>query len=190
MKHLTLVRYPEVDDSTPGLLIIQSSPITFQTLERPWIDNSQDISCIPPGKYHITYTYSKRFKTKLYILKDVTNRTGIRIHVGNDVTDNGVDTNWLDEVFDTAFMQRYDFSLSGGTKKTSYYFSAGHTNQEGTVGNNSSFDRTSFRFNLTSEITDWLEIGINSNSAIIRRKGITENSDTRGVIQNALILDP
>lgn len=109
---------------------------------------------------------------------------------GETIVDNGVDTNWIDEVFDTAFMQRYDFNISGAVKNTSYYFSAGHTNQDGTVGNNSSFDRTSFRFNVKSKITDWLEIGVNSNTAIIRRKGIQENSDTRGVIQNALVLDP
>ncbi len=109
---------------------------------------------------------------------------------GRDITNNGVDTNWIDEVFDTAFMQRYDFNLSGSVNNTSYYFSVGHTNQDGTVGDNSSFDRTSFRFNISSKITDWLEVGINSNTAIIRRKGIVEDSDTRGVVQNALILDP
>lgn len=49
------------------------------------------------------------------------------------IVNNGVDTNWIDETFDTAFMQRYDVSLSGSMKNTSYYFSGSHTNQEGVV---------------------------------------------------------
>lgn len=109
----------------------------------------------------------------------------------SSVVDNGIDTNWIDETFDTAFMQRYDISLSGGKKNTTYYFSASHTNQKGIVGgDNSSFKRNSFRLNLKSKITDWLEVGINSNTTFIDRKGIPENSDTRGVLQNLLILDP
>lgn len=107
------------------------------------------------------------------------------------VVDNGIDTNWIDETFDTAFMQRYDVSLSGGTESTSYYFSASHTNQKGIVGgDNSSFKRNTFRLNVVSDVTDWLEVGVNSNTSFIDRKGIVENSDTRGVIQNLLIIDP
>ncbi|MCH2033495.1 MAG: SusC/RagA family TonB-linked outer membrane protein [Tenacibaculum sp.] len=107
------------------------------------------------------------------------------------IVNNGVDTNWIDETFDTAFMQRYDVSLSGSMKNTSYYFSGSHTNQEGVVvGDNSSFKRNTFRLNIQSQVTDWLEIGVNSNTSFIDRKGIVENSDTRGVIQNMLIIDP
>ena len=107
------------------------------------------------------------------------------------VVDNGIDTDWIDETFDNAFMQRYDVSLSGATNSTSYYFSASHTNQKGILGgDNSAFKRNSFRFNLKSEITDWLEFGVNSNTSFIDRTGIAENSDTRGVIQNLLIIDP
>ena len=107
------------------------------------------------------------------------------------VVANGVDTNWIDETFDTAFMQRYDVSLSGSMKNTSYYFSGSHTNQAGVVvGDNSTFKRNTFRLNIQSQVTDWLEIGVNSNTSFIDRKGIVENSDTRGVIQNMLIIDP
>ena len=109
----------------------------------------------------------------------------------SSVVDNGVNTNWIDETFENAFMQRYDFSLSGAYEKTSYYFSASNTDQKGIIGgDNSAFKRNSFRLNVKSEITDWLEIGINSNTSFIKRTGIAENSDTRGVIQNMIIIDP
>ncbi|WP_442265890.1 SusC/RagA family TonB-linked outer membrane protein [Tenacibaculum sp. ZS6-P6] len=107
------------------------------------------------------------------------------------VVDNGVDTDWIDETFDSAFMQRYDFSMSGATKSTSYYFSVGHTDQDGIVGgDNSNFQRNSMRLNIKTDITNWLEFGGNANAAFIKRRGISENSDTRGVIQNLLIIDP
>jgi len=107
------------------------------------------------------------------------------------VVDNGYDTNWVDETFQTALTQRYDLSLSGGTKSTSYYFSASHTNQDGVIGgNNSNFKRNTFRLNVKSNVTKWLELGINSNTSFINRRGVQENSDTRSVIQNLLILDP
>lgn len=107
------------------------------------------------------------------------------------VVNNGYDTNWIDEVFDTAFMQRYDVSLSGETAGISYYASIAHTNQDGIVAKeNSSFKRTALRLNLKSNITKWLEVGASTTTSFIKRRGVQENNDTRGVIQNALVLDP
>ena len=107
------------------------------------------------------------------------------------VVNNGYDTNWIDETFSTALMHRNDINLSGATDKFSYYTSASHLNQDGIItGNNDSFKRTTLRINLKADITKWLEIGVNSTYSSSDKSGIPENSDTRGVIQNALILDP
>jgi TonB-linked SusC/RagA family outer membrane protein len=107
------------------------------------------------------------------------------------VVDNGVDTNWVDEIFDLAFMQRYDVSLSGEAAGISYYASIAHTDQDGIVSQeNSSFKRTALRINLKSEITKWFEAGVSATTSFIKRRGVQENNDTRGVIQNALVLDP
>ncbi|MEM6718684.1 MAG: TonB-dependent receptor [Bacteroidota bacterium] len=107
------------------------------------------------------------------------------------VVDNGVDTNWVDEVFDTAFMQRYDVSLSGEAAGISYYASIAHTDQDGIVAKeNSSFKRTALRINLKSEVTKWFEAGVSATTSFIKRRGVQENNDTRGVIQNALVIDP
>jgi len=107
------------------------------------------------------------------------------------VVDNGIDTNWIDKVFSAAFMQRYDVSLSGEAAKVGYYFSVAHTNQDGIVSReNSSFKRTSFRLNLKTKLTDWVEIGASATASFINKRGVQENNDTRGVIQNALVLDP
>lgn len=47
-------------------------------------------------------------------------------------TDNG--TNWLDEVFQVAPMHDHQLSFSGGSEKTTYYFSTGFLDQDGIVG--------------------------------------------------------
>lgn len=107
------------------------------------------------------------------------------------VASNGYDTNWIDETFVTAPMYRNDVSLSGAGEKGSYYFSASNLNQKGIVGkDNSSFKRTTLRMNLKGELVDWLEVGMNATYSMTDKKGINENSDTRGVIQNMLIIDP
>lgn len=107
------------------------------------------------------------------------------------VTDNGYNTNWIDETFTSAPLQRYDVNVSGGSEKLTYYVSASHLNQDGVVGKrNSNFKRTTFRANLKSKINDFIEIGGNATYSLSDRNGIQENSDTRGVIQNALIIDP
>jgi len=107
------------------------------------------------------------------------------------VVDNGYNTDWIKETFSPASMMRYDLNLSGATEKTSYYTSISHLKQNGVVGDdNSSFRRVSFRMNLKTEITKWLEAGVNATYSGSTKNGIQENSDTRGVIQNMLIIDP
>ena len=108
-----------------------------------------------------------------------------------NVVDNGVNTNWIDETFSSAAIQRYDLNLSGGGERTNYYGSFSHLDQDGIVGgDNSNFKRTTYRFNIKSQVADWLELGANSTYSNSNRRGIVENNDTRGVLQNALILDP
>jgi len=107
------------------------------------------------------------------------------------VVDNGYNTDWIKETFSPASMMRYDLNLSGASEKTSYYTSMSHLSQDGVVGDkNSSFRRATFRMNLKTDITKWLEVGVNATHSASTKKGIQENSDTRGVIQNMLIIDP
>ncbi|PQJ72388.1 SusC/RagA family TonB-linked outer membrane protein [Polaribacter butkevichii] len=107
------------------------------------------------------------------------------------VVDNGYDTDWIEETFSTAIMHRNDINLSGATDHFSYYTSASHLDQDGIVGDGStSFKRSTFRVNLKGDVAKWLEVGINSTYSTSDKSGIQENSDTRGVIQNMLIIDP
>lgn len=63
--------------------LIMPSNFAFATVERPWKDNARGVSCIPPGEYSMIFTLSARFHKKLYILENVPDRSGIRIHAAN-----------------------------------------------------------------------------------------------------------
>lgn len=59
----------------------------FQVLERPWLNNAPNLSCIPPGRYKVEYlprSASGKYKSCYHVL-DVPGRTGILIHNGNIV---------------------------------------------------------------------------------------------------------
>ena len=52
----------------------------------------------------------------------------------------GQGTNWQDELFQKAFMNSHNLSVSGGNEKTTYAFSGGYLDQNG-IAINSSFRR-------------------------------------------------
>lgn len=74
-----------------------------------------------------------------------------------DSDGNMIDTDWYSLIYRNAFSQNHDINLSGGTEKTTYYFSAGISNQDGFLRANS-FDRKSGRFNVAHKATEWLKI--------------------------------
>lgn len=56
------------------------------TLEKPWQNNKQNISCIPNGSYYVTTTESPKYGETLQIVA-VPNRSHILFHSGNYETD-------------------------------------------------------------------------------------------------------
>jgi len=68
-------------DGVQGVLIEETTAFCL-TLERPWLDNHQDISCIPSGLYVCHRTNSPRHG-ETFEVKDVQNRTNILFHRGN-----------------------------------------------------------------------------------------------------------
>jgi len=65
------------------------------------------------------------------------------------------------EAFQKAGIASYDLSISGRSKSTNYYLSASMVNEKGLVYNDN-VKRTSFRTNITNDITSWLSLGMNS----------------------------
>lgn len=52
------------------------------TIERPWLDNAQNVSCIPTGTYLTRWRESPRFGFT-WELRDVPDRSYILIHAAN-----------------------------------------------------------------------------------------------------------
>jgi len=53
------------------------------SLERGWRNNENSVSCVPPGTYELKLDYSPRFKTKLWELYGVPNRSECKFHAAN-----------------------------------------------------------------------------------------------------------
>lgn len=73
-----------------------------------------------------------------------------------------IDTDWYKVVYQTAISQNHNMTITGGTDKTSYYFSAGYSDQDGFLRSNS-FQRRSGRFNMDHQATSWLKFTTNFN---------------------------
>ena len=85
MKKLTLKTF-STDDVTIGKLY-NGNNLICHTVERPWLDNVANESCIPEGEYTVKMTNSPRFGPT-YEVKNVPGRTHILFHKGNTVKDS------------------------------------------------------------------------------------------------------
>jgi len=72
----------------------------------------------------------------------------------------GKGTDWQDVIFHTAPSNNVQVSLSGGTDKTSYLFSAGYLSQEAVVIKNF-YRRLSLRTNVRQKISEHVTAGLN-----------------------------
>jgi len=71
-------------------------------------------------------------------------------------------TDWQDEIFNTAEVMSHNISITGGGEKTDYSISASHLDQRGIVGDDKSrFKRTTAKISLNSDIRDNFKISTN-----------------------------
>lgn len=82
---VTLTRDTDNGKQTTGTLTADG--FKCSTLERPWLDNKKNVSCIPKGKYHVVFSFSPKFMKGTYEILNVPNRSGVRFHSGNFVFD-------------------------------------------------------------------------------------------------------
>ena len=78
---MTLKRIAMTEDGTFGVLLDENAPFAL-TLERPWLDNRSNISCIPEGNYVCRRRFSQKFGATFEVT-DVPGRTHILFHKGN-----------------------------------------------------------------------------------------------------------
>lgn len=69
----------------------------------------------------------------------------------------GTNTDWQDVVFQDANFMNHNFSMDGGTDKTTYFFSLNYTDQQGVVKTNF-LKRYGIRANIDQRVNKWLKI--------------------------------
>ena len=81
---VTIIRKGTKKETT-GILTASNAGASFacKTVERPWLNNANSISCIPKGTYQVRWTLSPKFMKYTYQVMDVPGRSGIRIHSAN-----------------------------------------------------------------------------------------------------------
>lgn len=68
--------------------------------------------------------------------------------------------NWEDALSQNAHYNDFSFRISGGSKNSSYYISAGYLNDQGAYIE-SGFKRYNIRTNIVSDLYSWLQVGTN-----------------------------
>ncbi|MDO4497128.1 MAG: TonB-dependent receptor, partial [Bacteroidales bacterium] len=84
----------------------------------------------------------------------------------------GEGTNWQNAMLRTAFRQNHEFSISGGSDKGRYAFSANYTDQEGIIIN-SGFERYNFHLNVERELLKGLTFNSNITFGKSTQDGLT-----------------
>ncbi|MEO8768558.1 MAG: TonB-dependent receptor [Ferruginibacter sp.] len=81
----------------------------------------------------------------------------------------GKGTNWQDAVFTRGNIANHQLSFSGGTGKTTYYFSGNYYKQTGTIIG-SGFKRYTLRASIDHQIKSWIKAGVSANLSRTRQQ--------------------
>ena len=87
MRTIKIKRLDQDSNQTIGICSVhdENGKLLFSatSMERGWRNNESNVSCVPTGSYPLKLEYSSRFKTKLWELKDVPNRSECKFHAAN-----------------------------------------------------------------------------------------------------------
>lgn len=82
------------------------------------------------------------------------------------------ETNWQNEMYQTAPMQNYNLSASGGSQKVRYFVSANYIDQQG-VAVNTNYSRFNLRTNIDANINNRLKVGTKVGLSTDKRAQMT-----------------
>lgn len=82
MKTVYILRVPQGDQGTGGILYCPDTDFECRTMELPWRGNQPCISCIPKGEYIVNPYKSPKYGN-VYKVEDVNGRSYILFHWGN-----------------------------------------------------------------------------------------------------------
>lgn len=101
-------------------------------------------------------------------------------------------TDWLGAVERSGVITQHNLSLTGGTDKTSYYFSGNYYDHQGVIKNNG-IQRYSGRANFDQKLGKYIKTGINFNVSQVKSDNVALGSggnENAGVIRAAMNANP
>jgi len=124
-----------------------------------WIGFSEPMR-LPPLLDAFQYTdfKNKAIQNALNIRANGVNPLNTRFALSNDANGNVINTNWYDVVYRKGVSQSNSINVSGGNENTTYYLSAGYTNQEGIIQKNN-YKRFNTVLNIDTRIAKWMSMG-------------------------------
>lgn len=89
-----------------------------------------------------------------------------------EIYQSGEWVDWLDLILQNGQRQQHALTVSGGTENINYYLSGMLMDVKG-ITLNDVFKRYSFRYNIGIKLSNWLEIGTNTQMSLSDRSGLT-----------------
>jgi TonB-linked SusC/RagA family outer membrane protein len=102
---------------------------------------------------------------------------GLYVSISPELADPsilGPGTDWQNALFRRTNLQKHSLAISGGSDKTTFYFSGDYLKQDG-VALGSGFDRASVRLNLDNQANKWLKFGTNLSAFTTKERVNTTN---------------
>jgi TonB-dependent starch-binding outer membrane protein SusC len=107
-----------------------------------------------------TAEYLELMREGLINSGDAANEAEANAIINDNIADPSIDTDWFDEITQQGNFTQTNLSVSGGNDKTTFFASGGYQKNDGTIIS-TDFERLSGRLNLNTEMSDWLNIGVN-----------------------------
>ncbi|MFT7162556.1 MAG: TonB-linked SusC/RagA family outer membrane protein [Bacteroidia bacterium] len=104
----------------------------------------------------------------------------------SDNLQNGIETDWLDEILQTGTQQEHQVAVSGGTKDVNYYVSGSYYTEEGLV-KKSDFERYSLRTNIDANLSKKAKMGISLTASTNLRNQMSNAPYTNAIRYSPLV---
>lgn len=158
-----------------GTFAFNEPSIKTRLLNRKeWLQRIRDIEY--EGAYTRESGYTEENPNWDFTMAQVTPKTRNGI-------ENGLEYDWWDACTNIGHLFKHSVSVSGGSKRSSYYLSGSHSDVKG-VTMNDLYRRNTLRMNMDVNVTDWLKIGTNTFLAFLDYSGESTN------IGNILLMNP
>lgn len=99
-----------------------------------------------------------------------------RALIEGDMVKDFPNVNHLEEIFRLAPLHSHELSISGGSDKTQWLISGNLWRQDGII-KGTNYNRFNLRSNLTSDIKNWLTIGLSSGGGYSQNRLISSSGD-------------